>query len=122
MQLNSFTSNKPTLHQPFLGRGGYSQRNFAMMMMVTRNNCWPVQPSSSETPQRQCRRSATAYGKPHVLVQCCPIEVVAGGLIVSGLCGGSCPPCPAGVCGATNGWCQGGYWCQLHGSHTEGVP
>src|SRR5260221_12895593 len=62
MCFNSFTSNKPMLHQPFLGGEGYSQRNFAVMMTVTRNNCWPVQPSSSEMPQRQCRRSATVYG------------------------------------------------------------
>src|SRR5258705_446640 len=54
--------NKQMLHQPFLGRGGYSQRNFATMMTVTRNNCWPVQPLSSEMPQRRCRRSTTAYG------------------------------------------------------------
>src|SRR5260221_14685986 len=40
--------------------------------------------------------------RPHVLVQCCPIKVAAGGLIVSSLCGGSSPQCPAGVCGATN--------------------
>src|SRR5258706_10619364 len=52
MRFNSFTSKKPMLHQPFLGREGYSQRNFAMMMTVTRNNCWPIQPSSGETPQR----------------------------------------------------------------------
>src|SRR5258708_22972622 len=62
MQLNSFTSNKLTLHQPFLGRGGYSQRNFTTMMMATRNNCWPIQPSSGEMPQRRCRRSTAAYG------------------------------------------------------------
>src|SRR6266436_6479086 len=42
MQFNSLTSNKPMLHQPFLGREGYSQRNFAVTMMATRNNCWPV--------------------------------------------------------------------------------
>src|SRR6266436_2679357 len=62
-----------------------------------------------------------SYNKP---ISCLhrPIEVAAGGLIVSSLCGGSGPQCPAGVCGATNGWCQGGYWCRLHGSHTEGVP
>src|SRR5258708_5959035 len=58
----------------------------------------------------------------HVLVQHHPIEVAAGGLIVSSLCGGSGPQCPAGVCGATNRQCQGEYWCRLHGSHTEGVP
>src|SRR5260221_8438556 len=48
-------------------------------------------------------------------------KVAVGGLIVSSLCGGPGPQCPAGVCGATNGWCWGGYWCRLHGSHTEGV-
>src|SRR5258706_14191212 len=48
--------------------------------------------------------------QPHVLVQCHPIEVAVGGLIVSSLCGGPGPQCPAGVCGATNGWCWGGYW------------
>src|SRR5260370_40848099 len=62
MQFNSFTSNKPMLHQPFLGREGYLQRNFAAMMTVTRNNCWPVQPLSSEMPRRRCRRSTAVYG------------------------------------------------------------
>src|SRR5260370_22744233 len=40
--------------------------------------------------------------QPCVLVQHHPIEVAVGGLIVSSLCGGSSPQCPAGVCGATN--------------------
>src|SRR5258708_9433325 len=62
MRFNSFTSNKLTLHQPFLGGEGYSQRNFTTMMTATRNNCWPIQPSSGEMPRRRCRRSAAAYG------------------------------------------------------------
>src|SRR5258708_14665957 len=32
----------------------------------------------------------------HILVQCHPIEVVVGGRIVSCLCGGAGPQCPAG--------------------------
>src|SRR5258708_34571153 len=43
MRLNTSTSNKLQLHQKLLVRGGDSQEDFAMTMMVTRHTPWPVQ-------------------------------------------------------------------------------
>ena len=60
--LISPTQNQPMLHKESLGEGGSSQRNFAMMMMVTRYAWLLIQPVRRGTHRRQYKISATAYG------------------------------------------------------------